>query len=83
MSQQVVESTTAVQIQLRCSSLAVVVQYVHCVSCEPLIILPDSVDNEFIELCSFASLLKDGLVQALMLDWIVGRSYRSSAPSWN
>jgi hypothetical protein len=67
VSQQVLESTTEVQVQLRCSSLAVVERYVHCISSEPLIVLPESINNELIELYCFAALLKDGHVQALVL----------------
>jgi hypothetical protein len=57
MSQQVVKSTTAVQIRLRCSSLAVAEWHVHCVLSEPPIGLPEPIDNELIELYCFAALL--------------------------
>jgi hypothetical protein len=65
---RVLDSTLEVQIQLHCSSLAVVQRYVNCISPEQLIGLPGDIENGLIELYCFAAQLQDGYVRRLVLD---------------
>jgi hypothetical protein len=71
MFQTVLNSTSEVQVQLLCSSLAVVQRYVEGISSKQLIPLPDIIDNDStlpMELSYFATQLQNEEVHDMLLD---------------